>query len=75
MMDQIEKVRKAAHRTHSKLVREAQRTYISRRFAEAPVSAAELRAIRRGRAQIRRGEYVSLYELFNDLESKNPTKR
>jgi predicted transcriptional regulator len=45
--------------------------YFSDRFSEAPVSAAELRAVRRGRAQIRQGEYVTLDELFNDLESKN----
>ena len=71
MIDQVEKVRKAEHRTRSELVREALRTYFSARFGEAPVTAAELRAIRRGRVQIRRGEYVSLDELFNDLESKN----
>jgi hypothetical protein len=53
------------------LVREALRTYFSNRFAEAPVSAAELRAIRRGRAQIRWDEYVTLDELFDALESKN----
>ncbi len=71
MIDQVEKVRKAEHRTRSELVREALRAYLSDRFAESPVSAADLRAIRRGRAQIARGEYVTLDELFNDLESKN----
>ena len=70
MIDQVEKVRKDEHRRRSQLVREALRTYFSNHFAKAPVSAAELRAIRRGRAQIRRGEYVSLDELFNDVESK-----
>lgn len=71
MIDQVEKVRKAEHRTRSELVREALRAYLSDRFAESPVSAVDLRAIRRGRAQIARGEYVTLDELFNDLESKN----
>lgn len=71
MIDQVEKVRKAEHRTRSELVREALRAYFSDHFAEASVSAAELRAIRCGRAQIGRGEYVTLDELFNDLESKN----
>lgn len=71
MIDQVEKVRKAENRTRSELVREALRTYFSDRFAEANVGAADLRAIHRGRAQIRRGEYVTLDELFNDLESKN----
>ena len=71
MIDQVEKVRKAEHRTRSELVREALRTYFANGFAEAPVSAEELRAIRRGRVQIRRGEHVTLDELVNDLESKN----
>jgi predicted transcriptional regulator len=71
MIDQVDKMRRGEHRMHSKLVREALRTYYSDRFAEAPVSVAELSAIRRGRAQIRRGEYVFLDEAFDDLESKN----
>ena len=71
MIDQIERLRKAEHRSRSDLVREALRNYFSKRFSEATVSATELRAIRRGRSEIKRGEYITLDELLHNLESKN----
>jgi len=55
---------KAENRTRSELIREALRAYFSRRrFPEEVPTAAELRAIRRGEAAIRRGDYITLDEI------------
>jgi len=68
MIKAVEKVRKSEHRTRSELVREALRTYLAtRRFREVAASPAELRAIRRGRAEIRRGQYVTLDQLLHEV--------
>ena len=69
MVDEFEKVRKAENRTRSELVREALRTYFSQRFPEVTATKSELAAIRRGRAQIRRGDYVTLDQLAHVLDT------
>jgi len=71
MAEQVESAMKAEHRTRSELVREALRTYISIRFLpqESPTSS-ELRAIRRGEAAYRRGDYITLDEYFRDLDRR-----
>ncbi len=75
MARKVEKVRRVEHRTRSELVREALRVYFSSRFPVVTASKAELVAIRRGRAEIRRGEYVTLEQLLHALESKNRKRR
>jgi predicted transcriptional regulator len=69
MAEQVEKVRKAEHRTRSELVREALRTYFTARVPEVTPSARELAAIRRGRTEIRRGDYLTIDELRQALET------
>jgi hypothetical protein len=71
MAEQVEKAMKTEHRTRSELVREALRTYISFRVLpqESPTSS-ELRAIRRGEAAYRRGDYISLDEYFCELDRR-----
>ncbi|MBI3624907.1 MAG: ribbon-helix-helix protein, CopG family [Candidatus Rokubacteria bacterium] len=69
MIREVEKVRKAEHRTRSELVREALRTYLSDRFPVVRASAAELRALRRGRREHARGEYVTLDQLLHAMGS------
>lgn len=72
MADQVEKTMKAEHRTRSELVREALRTYIGiRQFPEEAPTAAELRAIRRGRAAFERGDFITL----NDLRKQEVGRR
>jgi CopG family transcriptional regulator/antitoxin EndoAI len=71
MVKEFERVRKAENRTRSELIREALRLYFGRSVAEVTASPAELAEIRRGRAEIRRGEYVTLDELIDGLESAN----
>jgi CopG family transcriptional regulator/antitoxin EndoAI len=64
MADEVEKTMRAEHRTRSELVREALRTYITvRQLPEETPTPAELRAIRRGEAAIKRGDCITLDEL------------
>ena len=67
MLAKLERVRKAEHRTRSELFREALRTYFSSRIPEVAPTAAELRAIRRGRAAVARGDHVMLDDVFHAL--------
>lgn len=68
MLQQLERVRKEENRTRSELMREALRQYIESRYPIAKATKAELAAIRKGRAAIKRGDYRSLTELINELE-------
>lgn len=67
MLEELESVRKAENRTRSELLREALRVYFSSRIPEAVPTSAELRAIRRGRAAIAKGDYVTLDQLHHEL--------
>ena len=69
MIRQVEQVRRLEHRTRSELVREALRTYFSKRFPVVTASRSELAAIRQGRDEIRRGQYVTLDQLLHDLDA------
>lgn len=64
MADEVAKTMRAEHRTRSELVREALRTYITvLQLPEETPTPAELRAIRRGEAAIKRGDCITLDEL------------
>lgn len=67
MLKELERVRKREHRTRSELMREALRTYFSKRIPEEAPTTAELRAIRRGRAAIAGGDFVTLDELRDEV--------
>ena len=75
MVRQVERVRKREQRTRSELVREALRAYFEDRFPVVVPTKAELTAIRRGRAEIKAGNYVTLDELIHDLESSDRKAR
>ena len=76
MAQELERVRKAEHRTRSELVREALRLYFMRRFPVVRPTPAELRGIRRGRAEIARGDFVTYEQLLHALAaSPRPTGR
>jgi metal-responsive CopG/Arc/MetJ family transcriptional regulator len=68
MVKDMERVRKAEHRTRSELVREALRTYFTAGRSYTPTSA-ELRKIEKGRAAIRSRAYSTLDELSAALAS------
>jgi metal-responsive CopG/Arc/MetJ family transcriptional regulator len=55
MAKQMERVQKEEHRTRSELLREAWRQYFESRYGTYTASGAELAAIRKGRAAIKRG--------------------
>src|SRR6266849_5831966 len=65
MVRDLEKAQKAEHRTRSELVREALRFYLLRAVKPSP---QERRALEKGRAEIRRGEFVTLDELHAELD-------
>lgn len=69
MIRQVEEVRKVELRTRSELIREALRVYLNARrtFPIYTPTQRELREIEKGRAEIRRGEYVTLGELRAEL--------
>ena len=82
MMRKVEQVRKTEQRTRSELVREALRLYfnpaLAARIARLPVytpTAAERRAIAKGRAEIARGEYLTVDELFQGLDRRRGKTR
>jgi len=73
MIQEVEQVRKAEHRTRSELVREALRTYFVKARPYAP-TAAERREISKGRAAMKRGDYYSIDE-FRDAVGGTGTKK
>ncbi len=68
MVKQMERVQKEEHRTRSELLREAWRQYFESRHGVYTPTKAEAAAIRKGRAAIQRGEFVSLEQLLHDLD-------
>ncbi len=69
MVSAVEKVCKTEHRTRSELIREALRVYFAR-IQSLPVytpTRRELRAIEQGREEMRRGQVLTLDELFRNL--------
>ncbi|MBM3748653.1 MAG: ribbon-helix-helix protein, CopG family [Acidobacteria bacterium] len=67
MLRSLKRAGAAENRTRSELVREALQTYFNLRYPVVEASKAELAAIRRGRAEIRRGQYLTLEQLTDEL--------
>lgn len=74
MTKQMEKFQKQEHRTRSELLREIWRLYFASRYPVYNPSRLE-RAINRGRAEFKRGEYVTLSELHDELAAARLQKR
>jgi predicted transcriptional regulator len=68
MAEQMKKVQKKENRTRSELMREAWRQYFERHYGSYTPTKAELLAIRKGRAEIGRGQYKTLQEVLHDLD-------
>jgi metal-responsive CopG/Arc/MetJ family transcriptional regulator len=76
MIDQVEQVRKAEHRTRSELVREALRTYIASRFPTVTPSVEDVRALQHARREHARGQFVNLDDLVHVLDAaRRPVSR
>ena len=69
MARQMERVQKEENRTRSELLREAWRQYFETRYPEVRPTKAELAAIRKGRAEIRSGKFITLDKLLHDLDT------
>jgi predicted transcriptional regulator len=69
MAKQMERVQKEENRTRSELLREAWRQYFESRYRVYVPTKAERAAIRKGRAEIKRGNFVNLEQLLHDLET------
>jgi predicted transcriptional regulator len=69
MVKQMERLQKEENRTRSELLREAWRQYFESRFPVVQATKGELKGIRKGRAEIRRGEFVTLQELLHELDT------
>ena len=74
MLAEVQRVSQEETRTHSELVREALRRYIAGRFPEVSPTKAELSGISAGRAEIEKGEFVTLTQFLNGLDTKNRQK-
>jgi predicted transcriptional regulator len=68
MAKQMERVQKEEHRTRSELLREAWRQYFESRYPVYTPTSAE-RAIRKGRAEIKRGNFVTFEQLLHDVDT------
>ena len=79
MARRVEAVRKAEQRTRSGLMQEALRYYFSARMPagtpEEEATAGELRAIARGRADVARGNYVTLDKALSELHALDRRRR
>src|SRR5438552_3215855 len=75
MARQIEKVQKEEHRTRSELLREAWRHYFDSRYPIVMPTKTELAAIRRGRAEIQAGRFVTFEQLTDELATQNRRPR
>ncbi len=70
MAEQMKKVQKKENRTRSELLREAWRQYFESHYGSFSPTKAELAAIRKGRAEISRGQFRTLQELLLDLDTQ-----
>jgi Arc/MetJ-type ribon-helix-helix transcriptional regulator len=76
MVEQVERTRQIEHRTRSELVREALRTYFAMsRLPEEEPTPEEIRALRRGRAAVARGDFVTLDKLRARYQLDHPRRR
>jgi predicted transcriptional regulator len=75
MAKQMARVQKEEHRTRSELLREAWRHYFESRYPLYVPTKAERAAITKGRAEIKRGESVTLAKLHDELATARLQKR
>ena len=73
MAQQMQRVQKEENRTRSELLREAWRQYFEARYSTYTPTKGELAAIGKGRAAIKRGQFVTLEQLLNEMD--NPRRK
>jgi predicted transcriptional regulator len=75
MVAEVEKVRRAEHRTRSELIREALRAYIDERYPSVAPSRGERAAAAKGREEVRRGRFVTYEQLLDVLDATDRAPR
>lgn len=75
MAEQMKKIQKKENRTRSELLREAWRQYFESHYGSYTATKTELFAIRKGRAEIARGQYSTLQDLLHDLDNPHRESR
>jgi predicted transcriptional regulator len=70
MAKQMEKVQRRENRTRSELLREAWRLYYESRYPVYSPTKVEAAAIRKGRAEMKRGQFVTLEQLLHEMDAK-----
>jgi predicted transcriptional regulator len=71
MAKQMAKVQKAENRTRSELMREAWRLYFESHYPIYTPTKLETGAIRKGRAEMKRGQFVTLEQLRHEMDPKH----
>ena len=74
MVQQMKQVQKKENRTRSELLREAWRQYFESRYGSYTPSKTELSAIRKGRAEISRGEFSTIQDVLRGLDNQHRKK-
>ena len=70
MLSQFEQIRTIENRTRSELVREALRKYFDTKWPVYTPTKSELAAIKKGREEFKKGNYLTLDQLIHDLDHK-----
>jgi predicted transcriptional regulator len=68
MVTLVDRAARVEHRTRSELVREALRAYLGRKIPVVEASKEERAAIKRGRREIERGQYVTLEQILHGMD-------
>ncbi|MAG12521.1 hypothetical protein CL630_01785 [bacterium] len=71
MLKIVDRASKKEHRTRSEFIREAIRLYMGKSLHATTTSAEEARALKQGRAEYARGEFITLENLFNEVDNSH----
>ena len=75
MVTLVDRAARVEHRTRSELVREALRAYLGRKIPVVEASKEERAAIKRGRREIERGQYVTLEQILHGMDRPSRAPR
>jgi predicted transcriptional regulator len=75
MAEQIREAQQKENRTQSELLHEAWRQYFENHYGTYTATKSEIAAIRKGRAEISKGQYKTLQELRDHLDSSHRKAR
>ncbi len=71
MFKLVNEASKREYRTRSEFIREAIRSYIGKSLRTTTTSAEEARSLARGRKEYARDEFVTLENIFNEMDNSH----